>query len=285
MLRKGLQNSIRCGNQLIDLATPVVMGIINVTPDSFYLNSRVDGSIDLALEMAGQMLSEGASILDVGGLSSRPGAEEIPLEQELNRVLPVINAIHTAYPLAIISLDTYRAEVVRQGILAGATMINDISGAELDPKLLEVVAEMKAAYVLMHMRGTPTTMNQMTEYQYIAHDLLKYFVSKIRFLLQVGINELVIDPGFGFAKTMEQNYQLINQLNVFRILERPLMIGISRKSTLSKTIGRPVAETLEATTALHIVALQNGASILRVHDVRAAMDTIAVYNKLELSQH
>ena len=285
MLRKGLQNSIRCGNQLIDLATPVVMGIINVTPDSFYLNSRVDGSIDLALEMAGQMLSEGASILDVGGMSSRPGAEEIPLEQELNRVLPVINAIHTAYPLAIISLDTYRAEVVRQGILAGATMINDISGAELDPKLLEVVAEMKAAYVLMHMRGTPTTMNQMTEYQYIAHDLLKYFVSKIRFLLQVGINELVIDPGFGFAKTMEQNYQLINQLNVFRILERPLMIGISRKSTLSKTIGRPVAETLEATTALHIVALQNGASILRVHDVRAAMDTIAVYNKLELSQH
>ena len=194
MLRKGLQNSIRCGNQLIDLATPVVMGIINVTPDSFYLNSRVDGSIDLALEMAGQMLSEGASILDVGGMSSRPGAEEIPLQQELNRVLPVINAIHTAYPSAIISLDTYRAEVARQGILAGATMINDISGAELDPKLLEVVAEMKAAYVLMHMRGTPATMNQLTEYQYIAHDLLKYFVSKIRSLLTSGINEMA-KPG------------------------------------------------------------------------------------------
>lgn len=285
MLRKGQPNSIRCGNQLIDLTTPVVMGIINVTPDSFYLNSRVNASIDLVLEMAAKMLDEGATILDIGGMSTRPGAEEIPLDQEIIRVLPVIQALHSVFPGAILSIDTYRAEVARQCIDAGATMVNDISGGELDSKLLEVVAEKKAAYILMHMRGTPSIMNQLTEYQYIAHDLLKYFVNKIRSLHQVGINEVIIDPGFGFAKTMEQNYQLIKQLNVFRILERPLMIGISRKSTLSKTIGRPVEETLEATTALHIVALQNGASILRVHDVRAAMDTIAVYNKLELSQH
>jgi dihydropteroate synthase len=218
-------------------------------------------------------------------MSTRPGAEEIPLEEELNRVLPVIHAIHSAFPAAILSIDTYRAEVARQCIQAGATLVNDISAGELDQDLLKVVAGMKTAYVLMHMRGTPATMNQLTEYQYIAHDLLKYFVTKVRSLLASGIDEIVIDPGFGFAKTVEQNYQLIENLEVFRILERPVMVGISRKSTLAKTIGRPVAETLEATTALHMVALQNGASILRVHDVRAAIDTIAVYNKLQLSQH
>ncbi len=285
MLRKGRQNSIRCGNQLIDLTTPVVMGIINVTPDSFYLNSRVDGSIDLALQMAGQMLDEGATILDVGGMSTRPGAEEIPLDQEIRRVLPVIRAIREAFPHAILSIDTYRAEVARQCIYAGVTMVNDISGGELDHELLEVVAGENAAYVLMHMKGTPATMNQLTEYQYLVHDVLKYFVTKLRQLKASGINEVVIDPGFGFAKTMEQNYQLIDRLNDFQILESPIMVGISRKSTLAKTIGRPVEETLEATTALHMVALQKGASILRVHDVRAAMDSIAVYNKLQLSQH
>lgn len=285
MLRKGRQNSIRCGNQLIDLTTPVVMGIINVTPDSFYPNSRVAGSIDLAVEMAGQMLAEGASILDIGGISTRPGADEIPFDEEISRVLPVIHAIHSTFPAAIISIDTYRAEVARKCIQVGAAMVNDISAGELDQDLLEVVAGMNTAYVLMHMRGTPATMNQLTEYQYIAHDLLKYFVTKVRSLLASGIDEIVIDPGFGFAKTLEQNYQLIENLEVFRILDRPIMVGISRKSTLAKTIGRPVAETLEATTALHMVALQNGASILRVHDVRAAMDTIAVYNKLQLSQH
>ena len=285
MLRKGRRNSIRCGNQLIDLTTPVVMGIINVTPDSFYHNSRVDGSIDLAVEMAGQMLAEGAAILDIGGMSTRPGAEEIPLDKELSRVLPVIRAIHEAFPDAILSIDTYRAEVARQCIHAGASMVNDISGGELDHELLEVVAGENTAYVLMHMKGTPATMNQLTEYQYLVHDVLKYFVTKLRQLKTSGINEVVIDPGFGFAKTMEQNYQLIDRLNVFQILELPIMVGISRKSTLAKTIGRPVEETLEATTALHMVALQNGASILRVHDVRAAMDSIAVYNKLQLSQH
>jgi len=285
MLRKDRPNSIRCGNQLIDITSPVVMGILNVTPDSFYLHSRVDGSIDLALEMAAQMLAEGATILDIGGMSTRPGAEEIPLDQELKRVLPVIQAIHAAFPEAILSIDTYRAEVALQCIHAGASIVNDISAGELDQELLSVVAKMKTAYVLMHMRGTPSTMKQMTEYQYIVHDLLKYFVNKISALRVLGIDEVVIDPGFGFAKTMEQNYQLIERLSMFGILERPVMVGISRKSTLAKTIGRTVEETLEATTALHMVALQQGASILRVHDVRAAMDTIAVYNKLQLLQH
>lgn len=285
MLRKGNQTSIRCGNQLIDLSTPIVMGILNVTPDSFYEGSRIENSPEIAVRKAAQMIDEGVTILDIGGMSTRPGAEEIPLETELSRVLPAINTIHTVFPEIIISIDTYRAEVARQCIKAGASIVNDISGGELDPHLLSVVAEMKATYILMHMRGTPSTMNQLAEYQYIAHDLLKYFVSKMKLLHRAGIEEIMIDPGFGFAKTMEHNYQLISQLNLFNILERPILVGISRKSMLSKTIGRPVEETLEATTALHMVALQNGASILRVHDVRAAMDTIAVYNKLILSEH
>ena len=285
MLRKVNPTSIRCGNQLIDLTTPVVMGILNVTPDSFYEQSRIDNSPESAVRNAAKMIEEGATILDIGGMSTRPGAEEIPLEMELERVLPVISALHSAFPETIISIDTYRAEVARQSIDAGAAIVNDISGGELDPDLLTVVAEKKATYILMHMRGTPTTMSQLAEYEYIAHDLLKYFINKLKLLKSAGISEIIIDPGFGFAKTMGHNYQLISQLNLFNILQRPVLVGISRKSMLSKTIGRPVEETLEATTALHMVALQKGASILRVHDVQAAMDTIAVYNKLILSQH
>lgn len=283
MLRKGNPNSIRCGNQLVDLSTPVIMGIINVTPDSFYKPSRVAGSLDLAVEMAAEMIAQGAVFLDVGGMSTRPGSQEIPVEAELERVLPVIEKLHDLFPDTVISVDTYRAEVARHCIAAGATMVNDVSGGQLDQELLSEVASHQVAYVLMHMRGTPATMNQNTEYQDITNNILKYFVKGLRDLKQKGIREIIIDPGFGFAKTMEQNYKLIDQLGVFRILECPLMVGISRKSTLANTIGRPVEETLEATTALHMVALQNGASILRAHDVRAANDAIAVYKRLLLT--
>ena len=283
MLRKGNPNSIRCGNQLVDLSTPVIMGIINVTPDSFYKPSRVAGSLDLAVEMAAEMIAQGAVFLDVGGMSTRPGSQEIPVEAELERVLPVIEKLHDLFPDTVISVDTYRAEVARHCIAAGATMVNDVSGGQLDQELLSEVASHQVAYVLMHMRGTPATMNQNTEYQDITNNILKYFVKGLRDLKQKGIREIILDPGFGFAKTMEQNYKLIDQLGVFRILECPLMVGISRKSTLANTIGRPVEETLEATTALHMVALQNGASILRAHDVRAANDAIAVYKRLLLT--
>ena len=283
MLRKGNPNSIRCGNQLVDLSTPVIMGIINVTPDSFYKPSRVAGSLDLAVEMAAEMIAQGAVFLDVGGMSTRPGSQEIPVEAELERVLPVIEKLHDLFPDTVISVDTYRAEVARHCIAAGATMVNDVSGGQLDQELLSEVASHQVAYVLMHMRGTPATMNQNTEYQDITNNILKYFVKGLRDLKQKGIREIIIDPGFGFAKTMEQNYKLIDQLGVFRILECPLMVGVSRKSTLANTIGRPVEETLEATTALHMVALQNGASILRAHDVRAANDAIAVYKRLLLT--
>lgn len=280
MLRKQLKGTLRCGNQLIEVSKPLVMGIINTTPDSFYEGGRTNNSVEKALEMASLMLIEGAAILDIGGMSTRPGATEIPLGEELDRVIPVIEAIHAAFPGVVISVDTYRAQVAREAIKAGATMVNDISGGQWDDELLGVVANYQAAYVAMHIKGTPENMHQHTDYHDVVSDILKYFVNRLRILKKAGIEEVMLDPGFGFAKTMEQNYRLIDRLGIFRLLGKPLLIGLSRKSTLSKTIGRSAEETLEATTALHMVALQNGASVLRVHDVRPAMDAIAVYNQL-----
>lgn len=280
MLRKEQKRTLRCGNQLIEVSKPLVMGIINATPDSFYEQGRTNNSVEKALEMASRMLDEGAGILDVGGMSTRPGAIEIPLVEELGRVIPVIEAIHADFPGAVISVDTYRAKVAEEAIKAGATMVNDISGGQWDPELLGVVAKYETAYVAMHIKGTPETMQQHLEYQDVVGDILKYFVSRIQVLERAGIDEVLLDPGFGFAKTMKHNYQLIDRLGVFRLLGKPILIGLSRKSTLAKTIGRTAEETLESTTALHMIALQNGASVLRVHDVRSAIDAIAVYNQL-----
>ncbi len=280
MLRRTEPGTLRCGKQLLNLSTPVVMGILNTTPDSFYPESRVSGAADQLLERAEAMLSAGCAILDVGGMSSRPGAEAIPADEELNRVLPAVKAIHRHFPDAIISVDTYRSGVAAECIAAGASMVNDISGGKLDPNMIPMVSSHAVAYVVMHMRGTPADMQQMTDYQAVVPDIIKYFVDRIRVLKRAGVEELVIDPGFGFSKTMAQNYEIIRNLGAFQCLGFPVMIGVSRKSTLSSTIGRPVEETLEATTALHMAALLNGASILRVHDVEAAMDTIAVYRQL-----
>ena len=280
MLISKILTPLRCGNRLLDLSRPVVACIINVTPDSFFPASRMGYSLDETIDFAGKMLLEGASILDVGGMSTRPGAEEIPVSEELDRVIPVIEKISNLFPEAIISADTYRSEVAERAIQAGATIINDISGGNLDERMFDVVARHEVAYVLMHMKGRPSDMQMHTDYQDIITDLLKYFVNKLSELHHKGVRDIIIDPGFGFSKTMEQNYTIIRELGLFRFLECPIMVGVSRKSTLSKTINRAVEETLAATTALHMAALQNGASILRVHDVRAAMDAIAVYNKL-----
>lgn len=280
MLRHSEYSTLRCGHQVIDLSVPIVMGILNTTPDSFYASSRVAGKTEEILSKVEQMIAEGAAIIDVGGMSSRPGAKPVTTGEELSRVLPAIEAIKSNFPKTVISIDTYRAEVATACIRAGATMVNDISGGQLDSGMLQLIADHQVAYVLMHLRGNPENMQYNTEYQSVVPDILKYFIGQLKLCQQVGIEEIIIDPGFGFAKTPEQNYQLVDQLGVFRFLNLPIMIGVSRKSTLSKTIGRPVEETLSATTALHMVALQNGASVLRVHDVQAAMDTIAVYNQL-----
>ena len=285
MLRGSTPVTIRCGSQLLDLSTPLVMGIMNVTPDSFYPNSRVETGVNSISDFAGKMIEEGASILDIGGMSTRPGAAEIDVLEELDRVIPAIEVVKKHYPHMIISLDTYRAQVAKKGLQAGADIINDISGGELDSEMFNTVAEAKAPYVLMHMRGNPATMQSMTDYENLAREVGKYFVEKIRVLTKAGISELILDPGFGFSKTMQQNYELIRHLHVFNMLGRPMMIGLSRKSTLSKTIGRPVEDTLVATSALHMAALEGGAKILRVHDVRAAKDVIAVYQHLQLTQN
>ena len=285
MLRENTQVTLRCGAQLLDLSAPVVMGIINVTPDSFYPQSRVGSEVSQIIDFAGKMIEEGAVILDIGGMSTRPGAEEIEISLELERVLPAIEAIKKYFPGMIISLDTYRAKVALEGIQSGATMINDISGGVLDEEMMDVVSKAPVSYVLMHMRGHPGNMQTLTEYNDLVGDLVKYFVERIQVLTKAGINDIVLDPGFGFSKTMEQNYELIRRIDVFKLLGRPLMVGLSRKSTLSKTIGRPVEDTLEATTALHMVALMNGAKMLRVHDVKAAKDAITVYQQLQDAQN
>lgn len=284
MLIPGSLTSIRCGNHLLDLSVPVVMGVINVTPDSFYAPSRMAPGDGQMVDIAGKMLASGAAILDIGGMSSRPGSTPVEANEEEDRVLPVIEMLMAHFPAAIISVDTYRAGVAKSSILAGATIVNDISGGTLDQDMWDVISSHKVAYCLMHMRGTPSDMQSQTEYQDLISDLLKYFVNKLTELHRLGIRDIIIDPGFGFAKTMEQNYQLIQHLDVFRTLGYPVLIGVSRKSTLSKTINRPVEETLSATTALHMVALLKGASILRVHDVQPAMDAIAVYVKLRDQQ-
>jgi dihydropteroate synthase len=257
------------------------MGILNLTPDSFYAPSRTDASVHHAVEKAAQMIEEGASIIDVGGMSSRPGAIAIPAEEELERVLPVISTLHTQFPDLVISVDTYRSGIAREAIRAGATMVNDISGGELDADMYDLITTSPAAYVMLHMRGTPAEMQQHTDYDNLLSEVMAYFVGKLRTLHHLGKYDIVLDPGFGFSKTPDQNYQLINHLSVFQLLQCPLMVGISRKSTLALTIGRSVEETLAATTALHVVALQHGASILRVHDVQPAMDAIAVHNRLQ----
>lgn len=285
MLRGESQNTLRCGNQLIELTNPLIMGIVNATPDSFYASSRVDGPIENALSLASRMRSEGATILDIGGMSTRPGAKEISANEEISRVVPVIEAIHATFPDAIISVDTCKAIVAEESIKAGATMVNDVSGGQMDDQMFKVIADRQVAYVMMHLRGTPETMQQYTDYKDVISDLIKYFVKRLKIAGQAGVSEIILDPGFGFAKTMEQNYELIGRLDSFRLLNRPLLVGVSRKSTLSKTIGRPAEEALEATTALHMVALQNGASILRVHDVLPARDTIAVFNKIRSVDH
>lgn len=281
MLINQILTSLRCGNRLLDLSSPAVMGILNITPDSFYAPSRTPLPDRKTLEKAMVMVDDGAKIIDVGGMSSRPGAVEISATEEMDRIMPVIEILVKNLPSTVISVDTYRSEVVEQAIKAGATMVNDISGWSFDQKILEVVAAHPVAYVLMHMRGNPSNMQTMTDYQDVISDLLKYFVNKLRELHRLGIKDVIIDPGFGFAKTIEQNYRIVNQINVFRMLGYPVMLGVSRKSTLSHTIGRSAEEALNATTALHMAALMNGVSILRVHDVKPAMDAIAVFNKLQ----
>ena len=260
-------HTINCKGTLIDLASPTVMGIINVTPDSFYDGGNTT-EIDHILIQATEMLQAGAIFLDIGGYSSRPGAKDITEAEELARVIPAIKAISSKFPKAAISIDTFRSNVATKAIEAGAALINDISAGLLDTEMLKTVAHLQVPYIMMHMKGTPQTMKQLASYQNITKELLFYFSERVAAARALGINDIIVDPGFGFAKTAAQSFELLNNLELFQNIELPILAGVSRKSMIYKTLNISAKEALNGTSALHMVALQKGASILRVHDVK-----------------
>lgn len=265
--------------KLLDLSCPQIMGIINTTPDSFFADSR-SGNKDELLRRAEQLVRESAAILDVGGLSTRPGAATISEQEEADRILPAIELLHQYFPETWLSIDTYRASVARSAVQAGAHMVNDISGGLFDEQMLATLAELKIPYVLMHLRGTPDTMHEAVDYGDVVKGVLDDLHAALERCREAGITDVIVDPGFGFSKSMEDNYRLLAGCAALRILGRPLLIGISRKSMIYKTLGITAAEALNGTTALHMVALQQGASILRVHDVAAAREAIHLFSML-----
>jgi dihydropteroate synthase len=263
----------------IDLTYPAVMGILNITPDSFYDGGKHD-TLEKVLKAAGDMLTSGALILDVGGYSSRPGAEDVPEEEEYNRVVPAIEAIKSKYPDAIISVDTFRSSIADAALKKGASLVNDISGGSLDEKMYSVVAEHKAVYVIMHMRGTPQNMHTQTGYNNILLELIEYFQNKIWKAINAGIIDIIIDPGFGFSKSMDENYELLKKLDEFKVLGYPLLAGISRKSMIYKRLGTTPEKALNGTTMLNAIALMNNVNLLRVHDVKEANEVITLYKTI-----
>jgi dihydropteroate synthase len=268
--------TLNAGGKLIDLSSPKVMGIINVTPDSFYASSRRQG-IDDALQQAAKMLDDGAAILDIGAYSSRPGADDVSIQEETDRLLPIIEAIAADLPDAILSVDTFRSQVAQAAINAGAHIINDISGGQLDADMFATVARLQVPYILMHMKGTPQTMQQQANYEDVFADVFDYFTNKYHQLKQLGVHDVIIDPGFGFAKKYKHDYALISRLQDFNVLQLPLLVGISRKKMIYHLLGNSATEALNGTTVLNTVALTKGANILRVHDVKEAVEAIKLW--------
>jgi len=275
------QATINCKGRLLSLDVPVVMGILNTTPDSFFDGGRYT-TADNILKKVAQMCEEGVDIIDVGGMSSRPGAEIIDTTEELKRVLPAIEIIQKNFPEKIISIDTIKANVAKAAIEAGAAMINDISAGTLDSTMHDMVASLQVPYVLMHIKGKPSDMQHNPEYTDVVLDILDHLIQQVGKLRQLNVKDIIVDVGFGFGKTVTHNYQLLQRLSVFKILGVPILVGISRKSMIYKVLNTTPEQALNGTTALHIVALQHGAKILRVHDVRAAKETILLWQQLEL---
>ena len=265
--------------KVLDLSTPRVMGILNVTPDSFYDGGKFTEAKSI-LNQAQRMLDEGADIIDVGGYSSRPGALEVTVEEEAERVLSAIQPILKRFPDTILSIDTFRSSIAKKAVEAGAAIINDISGGEQDDDMFQTVASLNVPYILMHMQGTPQTMTKLTEYENFMKDITDYFHKKIYRLHQLGVKDIVIDPGFGFAKTVEQNFELLHHLDYLKIMGLPILAGLSRKSMIWRTLNQAPEEALTGTIALNTAALLKGASILRVHDVKEAVACIKLISRL-----
>ncbi|GAB3013162.1 dihydropteroate synthase [Spirosoma pulveris] len=280
---KVTKKTLNCRGRLFDLGQPAVMGILNITPDSFFAGSRV--SLDETLSRASQMMTDGASFLDIGGYSTRPGAAEVSPLQEADRVLPVIESILSNFPEALISIDTFRASVARQAVHAGACLINDVSGGTLDSAMFETIGNLARSgrgvpYVLMHMRGTPQTMQSMTTYRQLTVDVIDELAIQLARLRSLGAIDIILDPGFGFAKTPAQNFELLSKLDEFHVFEEPLLVGLSRKTTIWKTLNIKPEQALNGTTVLNTAALLKGASILRVHDVQEAVEAVKLTQKI-----
>jgi dihydropteroate synthase len=272
------QTTLNCNGRLLDITEPIVMGILNITPDSFFDGSRVDSAENL-LKTAEKMLNEGATILDMGGMSSRPGATIISEKEELNRIIPAIEIVIKYFPEAIISVDTLRASIARKSVESGARIINDISGGSFDNTMFQTVSDLKnIPYILMHMKGDdPKTMQKQAIYDDIAVEIMDFFIERIGILRGLAVKDIIIDVGFGFGKTIEHNYTLLKKMHVFKMLEVPILAGLSRKSMIWKTLNITPNEALNGSTALHMIALQQGAKILRVHDVKEAVETVKLF--------
>lgn len=271
--------TINCKGKLIDLSSPKIMGILNVTPNSFFDGGKYTNESEI-LRHVERMLSEGADFIDIGAYSSKPDAEFVTEEEEIQRIIPVVELVLKHFPEALISIDTFRSKIAAYCIQSGAAMINDISGGNLDEAMLETIGRLNVPYIMMHMKGTPQTMQGLNQYEDIVKEIVFYFSEKVREARSYGINDIIIDPGFGFAKNLEQNYEVLQKAELFQILELPVLIGISRKSMIYKLLGNTAAEALNGTTFLNTIALTKGANILRVHDVKEAAECVKLYGQL-----
>ena len=271
--------TINCRGNLIDLTSPKVMGILNITPNSFFDGGKYSDENSI-LNQVEKMLLDGATFIDIGAYSSKPNAEFVSEDEEISRLLPVIELVLKNFPETLISVDTFRANVAKKAIENGACIINDISAGSLDENMMQTVANLQVPYIMMHMKGNPQTMQSLAQYENIVKEMLFYFSEKVSQARSFGINDLIIDPGFGFAKTLEHNFEVINKLELFQMLELPLLAGVSRKSMIYKTLETSAEFALNGTTVLNTIALQKGAKILRVHDVNEAMECVKLYNKL-----
>ena len=271
--------TMNCNGRMLVWEKPLIMGIINSTPDSFYQGSRFSGT-DAVLAQAEKMLEEGADIIDIGGQSSRPGSTLLTATEELQRVIESVEAIHNRFPEAFISIDTFYALVAKETVAAGASIINDISAGSMNETMISMVASLNVPYVLMHMKGTPETMQQSAHYENVTREVLDFFIHKIPLLRNAGIKDIIVDPGFGFGKTVVHNFELLRNLSAFKIFDCPILLGLSRKSTIYKTLGTDASQALNGTTVLNTIGFENGANILRVHDVKEAREVVTLLEAL-----
>lgn len=283
MRRSGISTTINVGGRLVSLDEPQVMGILNVTPDSFFATSRCRSEEEIRQRVC-QIRQEGATMVDIGAYSSRPGAENVTEAEELRRLLPAIDIVREEWPESIISVDTFRAEVARRAVEAGADIINDISGGEMDPEMFSAVADMHVPYILMHMQGTPRDMQKAPHYDNLMCEVFRSLGERVELLHEMGVADVILDPGFGFGKTMEQNYEMMARLGEFRLLDCPILAGVSRKSMVYRLLDTTPEESLNGTTVLNTIALMNGASILRVHDVKEAVEAVKIYRQCLISE-